>query len=256
MMNLDAFRTRFEASFPPARRDHPTRRYSLRLKIKIKQWYLNHYVFDSLRDVDGMISVKKQRLLNLAYAHLEPREAYLEIGTWQGKSLIAAMRGNAPRSTFACDNFSEYDASKGKRLELNALLMRNLRQYQLDRHVTFYDAPFQRICTTEKLPTPIGLYFYDAAHDEQSQYQGITLVESFLADTAVVIIDDWRFAPDSQSYAKVGTERAIRESQHAWEPLYELPARFNGDRAMWWNGVAVFAFRRKHQRVTEDVKLA
>ena len=243
-MDIERFCARFEAGFPPAYRNQPTRRYALRMKCTIKQCSIAYYFWDPLRDIDGMISVKKQRLLKLAYAQLAPQEAYLEIGAWQGKSLIAAMHGNALRPTFACDNFSEHVASRGKPLALSALLTRNLRRYHLDQSVTFYDMPFQHMCTPEKLPVPIGCYFYDAAHDEQSQYQGIKLVEPLLANQALVLIDDWRYAPDSPSHAKAGTERAIRESLHAWELLYDLPARSNGDRAMWWNGVAVFAFRR------------
>ncbi len=121
----------------------------------------------------------------------------------------------------------------------------NLQRYGLSSCVTFYEEPFQGVFNANKLTVPIGMYFYDGAHDFESQYQGIKLAEPFLADTALVIIDDWRFAKDSQSYAKVGTERAIAESVNAWQLLYELPARFNGDRALWWNGVAVFAFRRQ-----------
>ncbi|OPX28569.1 MAG: hypothetical protein B1H08_05700, partial [Candidatus Omnitrophica bacterium 4484_171] len=96
-----------------------------------------------------------------------------------------------------------------------------------------------------KLPVPIGLYFYDAAHDEKNQYLAIKKVEPFLSKRALVIIDDWRFAEDSQSYAKAGTERAISESNNKWQLLYDLPARFNGDKKMWWNGVAVFKFNRE-----------
>jgi hypothetical protein len=93
------------------------------------------------------------------------------------------------------------------------------------------------------IPIPVGVYFYDGAHDEKSQYLAIKNVELLLAKEAVVVIDDWRFAEDSRSYAKVGTEKAIAESANDWMMLYELPARYNGDRAMWWNGVCVFAFK-------------
>ena len=92
--------------------------------------------------------------------------------------------------------------------------MTNRRRYGLVQHLTFYDEPFQNIFTSEKLPLPIGVSFYDAGHDERNQYVGIKLVEPFLADEALVLVDDWRFAPDSQSYAKAGTERAIAESGH------------------------------------------
>ena len=104
-----------------------------------------------------------------------------------------------------------------------------------------FDSDFRNIMSPKHILHPIGLYFYDGAHDFESQYQAIKLGEPLFSNEALVIVDDWRFAPDSQSYAKEGTLRAVAESNRAWTLLYELPARFNGDQAMWWNGVAVFA---------------
>ena len=255
-MDIAKFCTAFETVFPRKTREQPTRIYSLRLKCKMKLLYVNYYVFDPIRDVEGMISVKKQRLLNLAYAHLPPEEAYLEIGTWHGKSLIAAMRNNPPRPPFACDNFSEWEASKGSGHNPRSAFLANLQRYGLAPSVTFYDEPFQQIFTKEKLPFPVGLCFDDAAPDEQSQYLGIKLVEPFLAEEALVLVDDWRFAPDSQSYAKAGTQRAITESEHGWTLLYELPARYNGDRALWWNGVAIFRFQKRPNPVMHHFEQA
>ncbi len=241
-MNIAEFCKAFEVTIPRTVREQPTRRYALRLRIK--KLHIEYYLFDPLRDIDGMISVKKQRLLNLAYAHVAPNEAYLEVGTWLGKSLLAAMQHNIPRPTFACDDFSEYDYTRGRQVDLETVFRRNLKRHGMDSSATFYNAPFREILNKERIPIPVGAYFYDAAHDKESQHRAIQLVEPCLADEALVIIDDWRFAPDSQSYAKIGTESAIAESRHQWRLLYELPARFNGDRAMWWNGVAVFAFQR------------
>ncbi|MCC6696883.1 MAG: class I SAM-dependent methyltransferase [Candidatus Hydrogenedentes bacterium] len=200
---------------------------------------------DLCPDVEGKLSLKKQQLLNLAYHLLPPGEAYLEIGTYHGKSLISAMIGNPPRPTFACDNFSQFDVNSYD------ILSANLRRHDLFEAVTFYDCDFLDIFTPERLPAPIGLYFYDGAHDEESQYRAIKEVEPFLADEALVLVDDWRFAPDSQSYAQAGTLRAVGDSTHAWQLLYDLPARCNGDLAMWWNGVGVLAFQRVADEVTQ-----
>ena len=245
-MNIEQFQATFEAVFPATGRNQPTRRYEWHIPRPgfLKRFGVrNFYLFESLRDVEGLVSIKKEQLLRLAYGCLGREEAYLEVGTWQGRSLIAAMHGNAPRPTFGCDDFSE--SYMNRKLDLHARFLRNIRRHGLERDVTFYKEPFQTIFTKEKLPIPIGLYFYDAAHDEQHQYLGIKLVEPFLNDEALVIVDDWRFAPDSQSYAKAGTQRAVAESSHGWRLLHELPARRNCDRAMWWNGVAVYAFHKK-----------
>lgn len=193
---------------------------------------------DLCPDVEGMMSIKKQQLLNLAFSHIDPGECYLEVGTYKGKSLISAMLNNPERPVFACDNFSEFD---GNILDVT---LGNLERYALKDKVTFYACDFDEIYCKQKLPVPIGLYFYDGAHEDEPQYQAIKKVEPFLADEALVLVDDWRYASDSGSHAKAATIRAIGESQHDWRLMYELPARFNGDRAMWWNGVGVL-YKRK-----------
>lgn len=195
--------------------------------------------FDTCPEIEGKLSPRKQRLLNLAYGLLPPDEAYLEVGTYHGKSLISAMLGNAHRPTYACDNFSEFDVNSFD------ITMGHIERCGLRDRVVFYDQDFRGIYTPEKLPHRIGVYFYDGAHDYQSQEDAITLVEPFLADEALVIVDDWRFAPDSGSYARAATLRAAEQSAHRWRLLYELPARYNGDLALWWNGVGVLSFQRK-----------
>ncbi|MDP3723470.1 MAG: hypothetical protein Q8R91_08250 [Candidatus Omnitrophota bacterium] len=141
-MDVQKFCADFAARFPASQRNRPTRRYAWRLKVKAKAFHVQYHFFDPLRDVAGMISVKKQRLLHVAYAHLNASEAYLEIGSWQGKSLIAALRGNPARPTFACDNFSEWRRTKGQAVHPREALMNNLQRYGLAQHVTFYDESF------------------------------------------------------------------------------------------------------------------
>lgn len=238
-MDIVHFQNEFENIFPKSSRNKPNPLYGF--QFRIKKLDIDLRLYDPFRKVKGLLSVKKQRLLNLAYRCVNPKEAYLEVGSWMGKSLIAAMHKNAPRPTFACENFSEFNMQPS--LVCENKLKENLKLYGCQAPFTFYNENFRHIFTHQKLPIAIGAYFYDAAHDEENQYLGIKLAEPFLADEALVLVDDWRFAGDSQSKAKAGTERAIRESKHHWKLLYDLPARFNGDLAMWWNGIAVYSFR-------------
>jgi len=230
-MDTSKFCARFDNTFPRDKIATPTFLYGNRI-LRI--------FFDPCPIVIGMSSIKNQRLLNIAFSCLDTNESYLEVGTYLGKSLISAMLGNSERKIYACDNFSQFAFSNSfERLQ------NNLRKYKLDKSVTFYNEDFLEVLNKDKIAVPVGVYFYDGAHDESSQYLAIKKVENLLSDEAVVIVDDWRFAEDSKSYAKVGTEKAIAESSHEWKVLYELPARYNGDRAMWWNGVCVFSFRRR-----------
>ncbi|MEW5798818.1 MAG: class I SAM-dependent methyltransferase [Bacteroidota bacterium] len=235
-MNIQDFIEDFDRTFPIATRSSPHTLYNFRF---LRRW------FDPCPTVPGMSSIKKLKLLQKAYSFLPPDECYLEIGTFVGKSLIAAMLKNEPRKTYACDNFSQFnDVSSEK------ILLENVRKYGLQDIVTFYNEDFRRILNPQHIKEPIGLYLYDGAHDFDSQYQAIKQAEHLLADHALVIVDDWRFADDSHSYAKAGTLKAIEESANRFELLYDLPSRFNGDHATWWNGVAVFAFHRQAKNNT------
>lgn len=228
-MDCHAFQAAFADRFSNQMRNSPT--YELWDPIVVRK-------VDPCPDVDGMMSVKKQQLMNLAFSHLDEGEAYFEVGTYRGKSLISAMAGNAPRPVYACDNFCQFEGNSYE------ILLGNLAKYELADHVTFYNCGFLDVYTPVHLPVPIGLYFYDGAHDYESQYEAIKRVEPFLANEALVIVDDWRNAEDSGSDAMVATQRAVSESAAAWELLYELPSRFNGDKAMWWNGVGILSFKR------------
>ena len=73
----------------------------------------------------------------------------------------------------------------------------------------------------------------------------VALARCVLADEALVLVDDWRYAADSDSRAKTGTLRAMPDSKNHRTLLLTLPARHNGDYAMWWNGVGVLSFPRR-----------
>jgi predicted O-methyltransferase YrrM len=228
-LDVAAFRKAFWTQFKGAERNAPCYAY----------WDpLVNLATDPCPDVIGMTAIRNQQLLNLAFRFIGEGECYLEVGTYQGKSLISAMLDNPPVPVFACDNFSEFE---GNSLEVTK---GNLRRYGLEDKVTFYNCGFIEIYCPEKLPIPVGLYFYDAGHEEEPQYLAIARIEPFLADEALVIVDDWCYRPELPFYAKKGTMRAIHESSHHWQLMYELPARFNTDRAMWWNGVGLLSFRR------------
>ena len=101
-MRLDQFCYGFEHYFPKSQHGH----ISAHFEDKFTRSF-----YDPCFDVDGMTSLKKQFLLKIAFAALDAHECYLEIGTYQGKSLISAVGDNPSLPVYACDNFSEFSES-------------------------------------------------------------------------------------------------------------------------------------------------
>jgi predicted O-methyltransferase YrrM len=237
----------FLESLSPLLRPRPE--FTLPRRVLRKLGLMRHP--DPCPDVFGMASPKKLRLLNQLVACLpaDGTDCYLEVGTYQGKSLVGALQGNPGRVAVACDNFSLFDDPVTPRNQ--KLLKENLARHGLIQQARLFDCDFRALLgrwREERLP-PIGAYFFDGPHDEESQYQAIRLVEPLLAPQAIVVVDDWRLAADSDSYAEAGTKRAVAESSQRWTFEHILPARYNGDREQWWNGLAVLSFEaREPQR--------
>src|ERR671935_432476 len=61
---------------------------------------------DVVERVPNLACENNLALVNLAASLLEEGETYVELGTYHGASLIAAMRGNEGRDFVAIDNFS------------------------------------------------------------------------------------------------------------------------------------------------------
>ena len=224
-MDLEAFQATLAGLFDgDLRADHPVdRRFS-----------------DLVADVPGMATEHKLALLNLAAAHLEPGEAYLEVGVFKGLSLIGAMLGNRGRRFYAIESFLEFNPDGGARSELEANLARWVGPGQA--RVLEGDC-FDLLRTGTGLEEPIGVYFYDGAHGRLPHYLALGVAERWLADRALVVIDD-----ASWPIVARATDRYVA-AHPGYRLLFDLAAEHEED-PRWWNGVRVYAFERPRATAT------
>lgn len=223
-MDLEAFQAAVAGLFDgDLRADHPVdRRFR-----------------DVLADVPGMATENKLALLNLAAAHLGPGEAYLEVGSYKGLSLIGAVLGNEGRRFYAIENFLEFNLDGGQaRTELLANLA---RWVEPDRVQLLEGDCFDLLRTEGRLEAPVGVYFYDGAHGRLPHYLALGVAERWLADRALVVIDDASWPIVSQA-----TDRYLA-AHPGYRLLFDLAAAHEED-PRWWNGVRVYAFERQPGR--------
>lgn len=142
-----------------------------------------------LQEVEGMSTTNVMQLLNFAVECMDLNEVYCEVGCFQGLTLIGSLLEHPNTIAYAVDNFSEFDPS-GKNLEK---LDANLTTFNLKEQVCFCNQNFEEFFFELKLmqaADKIGVYFYDGAHDYRSQLLGLLLAKPFLADQALIIVDD------------------------------------------------------------------
>jgi len=144
--------------------------------------------------MEGMSGTKTRHFYNNLCAMPDAR--YLEIGTWKGSSLCAAMCGNAAQCV-CIDNWSQFAGPKEEFLQ-------NLEKHKGLNRVTFVEADCFAI-DVSTLPK-FNLYMYDGDHACESHRKALTHYLPCLDEVFVYIVDDWNAAQ-----VRAGTRQAIAD---------------------------------------------
>ena len=191
--------------------------------------------FDDI--VDGIPNLSTENvlaLLNLAASLREPGESYVEVGTYYGASLIAAMRDN-DGDFVAIDRFA-FPALEVRDRQLPAAsragLEESLQRFGAQRATILEGDAFEVLEGGTLGDRRVGVYYYDGPHDYDSQVRGLRAVEPWLARRALLIVDDHDWDDVSR-----GTRDYLAAQPRA-RLLFEIPGE-GGDLPQWWDGVAV-----------------
>jgi hypothetical protein len=177
--------------------------------------------------MDGMSGTTTRHFYN----NLLNREdaSYLEIGTWKGSSVCAAMCNNKAK-VVCIDNWSEFGGPKQEFLS-------NFEKFKGENSATFIEKDCYQvdISTLPKFNT----YMYDGNHTEDSHYRALYHYYDCLDDIFIYIVDDWNWMD-----VRSGTERAIQKLN--LKVLYhkEVFTDICGHRDGWWNGMYVAVLKK------------
>ena len=176
--------------------------------------------------VENLATENTLALLNLAASLLGPGEAYVEIGVYHGASLIASMLGNEDKRFVGVDSF----AFRGASLEN---VEANVSRFGLPRPELVLGDAFELVPGGALDGVPIGVWYYDAAHDYESQVHGLRIAEPLLAPGALVIVDDtdWTrvdramddyLAQQPRARRILTVDGSSRGAPHWWEGMQVL----------------------------------
>lgn len=184
--------------------------------------------------LDGMTGIMTRHFYNNLLSMDDAR--YLEIGTWKGSSVCAAMCNNSA-SVIAIDNFSEFG---GPRQELLA----NFNHFRGANDATFIEGDSFAMDISE-FPK-FNIYLYDGDHSEKCQYDALKYYYDHLDDEFIFIVDDWNWQG-----VRNGTLAAIAKLD--FTILYEKRIRLTYDEShtpqpmahdTWHNGLFVVVLKK------------
>jgi hypothetical protein len=191
---------------------------------------------DFLLDMPGMSGRRYRMLINRLVRNLAaPR--YLEVGSWKGSTLCAAIHDNKV-SALAIDNWSEFG---GPFAEFLAHLAQSRSHAS---PVSFLEQDFRTV-RFDALG-PFDIYLFDGPHTADDQYDGIVMAQPALAEEHILVVDDWNLVA-----ARAGTQRAIAELGLTVAGAIEIRTapddihpEVHGAASDWHNGYFIAALRK------------
>lgn len=172
-------------------------------------------------NIDGMCNKQTLAMLNIAVSQcLEDDEAYLEIGTWKGRSVIAALQGNNAKAVVI----------DPLRLDSSSVVFHaNARIHDVWDRISLFQMKWENYLDLN-IPPKIGVYLYDGNHGTNHSYNGVNAFMPFLANEAIIIVDDTNMPPVAEDMA-----RWIEENEDNIVFHYEVP---------FWMGQTVIGYKR------------
>jgi hypothetical protein len=180
-------------------------------------------------NVPGFSGRKFRLFLNNLMSEV-PNPRYLEIGVYHGASFCPALFRNKLRAV-GIDNWSWAP-------EKRQLLDSNLDAFlSPDTDVEIIEDDF-RTMDFARLGK-FNIYFYDASHSEQDQYDGVFRPQPAMDNPHIMIIDDWNW-----DHVRKGTFDALRDANLGIDYSIEVRTTFNGEFPLvngqtseWHNGM-------------------
>ncbi|OAN49243.1 hypothetical protein A6A04_03770 [Paramagnetospirillum marisnigri] len=217
-----------------------------------------HQVIEALRqaDRDGLVSDKGadvlgglsgratvgalQRLVGLAKAG-SSSVCYLEIGVFQGLSLLSVAIEHPEFACFGIDNFSILDP-KGENLGIVQDRTRRLNATNAHLINMDYEAALENL-SSHIGSRKVAVFFVDGAHDYRSQLMALLLIRPYLSERAVIIVDDANYFDVRQSTRDFLVShpefKMVFESYSPAHPANLDKATLETHEAGWLNGVNV-----------------
>jgi Glycosyl transferase family 2/Methyltransferase domain len=170
-------------------------------------------------------------IVHQAVARMPADHAFVNVGVWNGFTLLCGLAGNPDSRGVGIDNFSQFGGPRDDFLAR----FESRRSPRHEFHDLDYTEYFARIHHG-----PIGVYIYDGEHSYQNQLKGLQTAEPFFSEDCIIVVDDTNWIEPWQA-----TLDFISQSRHDYRLLLDQTTCQNGHPS-FWNGVMVLQRTGRH----------
>ena len=177
-----------------------------------------------LRRIPRMSTYAIAAMINRAVSEMADDESFVNVGVWNGFTLLAGMLNNRGKTCIGVDNFSEFGGPRED-------FLKRFNKHRSVKH-QFHEMDYEKYFS-EVHSGPIGFYIYDGEHSYENQLKGMQVAEPFFAKRCRILIDDTNLPAPRRAL-----EDFIAQSKNKYEILLDRKTSKNLHPTLW-NGVTV-----------------
>lgn len=188
-----------------------------------------------LLEIPRMSSYAIAVIINQAVSAMSDDLSFINVGVWNGFTLLSGMLNNPGKICVGVDNFSQFGGPR------HSFLAR-FKKYKSLAHA-FFDLDYREYFRDFHRGL-IGAYLYDGNHRYEDQFEGLRVAEPFFADGCLVFVDDTNWVEP-----KSATIDFISQSSNRYDILLDRPT-CHDRHPTFWNGIMVLRCHRNGQPST------
>jgi hypothetical protein len=166
-------------------------------------------------------------ILNAIVSCMDEDELYVEVGTYQGGSLISALMDNNARA-IGVDNFAEFKQTNSYERTLG-----NLQAFNVSDRAVLRDLSYQEFFKSVPADFKMQVYYYDGEHNFEGQLAGMEAGWQYLSAGSIMLVDDYLYPEVSHAL------NAFISNHKNNLRLMFVTLPFNPVDMVWWNGCVV-----------------
>jgi hypothetical protein len=187
----------------------------------------------SEKSIQGMSTENIRFLINEIVKQYADGGVYLEVGMYQGCSLLSAALYNQSTRCIGIDNFSQFDENNANQNKLKENIAKLDHPDNVEYHNMDYQEYFDLLSAKEP-GLKVNVYFYDGEHSYKNQLEGLRRALPFLTAKCIIFVDDINW-PE----VAAANKRFLRENPD-FKSVFKIRTKANGS-SDWWNGFEVIA---------------
>jgi predicted O-methyltransferase YrrM len=185
--------------------------------------------FDDIRSrIFCMSTSRVYAVINAVVSCMDSGEMYVEVGTFQGGSIISALQGNNAQA-IGVDSFHEFTKDNSKEITRG-----NLEKFGVSDRVALFDMRYQDYFGSIPTDFKIAVYNYDGEHGYEPQLAGMEAAWSHLRKGSVIIVDDYFYPEVTRAVNQFIANHIDRVKVLL---IVDSLNETNAPDPVWWNGV-------------------